>query len=306
MTRPTKRRDPRQPLTLATLRAAGEPDYLVRRRDFRRVYRGVWVHRSGVDEDTPVRAALALHGGEAWASRTTAAQMLGLPVPRQPFVHVTVPHAHLRRPRMGLKSHVTQRPRGLTKVRGMTCTDPVTTFIECAGMLSLVDLVVLGDALVEKFAVSPEDLLCRCRESRDYYAGPARAAADLVRKGVDSPQETRTRLLLVLGGLPEPVVNFVVRDDDGNVVRRYDMYYPEAGLLVEYDGRQHARDNKQWKGDLGRREELDDLGRRLLIVTYEDLYGAPASVLRRVRRILLLRGVKLPPPDERWRDHFAA
>lgn len=306
MTRPTVRRDPRQPLTPATLRAAGEPEHLVRRRDFRQVYRGVWVHRDGIDDDTPVRAALALHGGEGWASRTTAARLLGLPVPDQPFVHVTVPEAHLRRPRLRLRSHVTHRPRGLTKVRGMRCTDPVTTFIECAGMLSLVDLVVLGDALVARFGVPPDLLLRRCQASRDYYAGPARAAAELVRKGVQSPPETRTRLLLVLAGLPEPEVDFIVRDEDGNVVRRYDMYYPEAGLLVEYDGRQHARDGKQWKGDLGRREELDDLGRRLIVVTHEDLHGAPESVLRRVRRILLLRGIKLPPQDERWRDHFAA
>ncbi len=266
----------------------------------------MWVHRDGIDADTPVRAALALHGDHGWACRVTAAGLLGLPVPSHPFVHVTVPEPHLRHFRQGLKCHVTQRPRALLLVRGMRCTDPVTTFIECAGMLSLVDMVVLGDALVKKYPVTPEQLLRLTRASSDYYAGPARAAAELVRAGVDSPPETRTRLLLVFGGLPEPEVNFLVRDEDGNVVRRYDMYYRRAGLLVEYDGRQHARDGKQWKGDLARREELDDLGRRIIVVTHEDLSHGPDLLLRRVRRALLQRGVRLPPPDERWRDHFAA
>ena len=39
----------------------------------------------------------------------------------------------------------------------------------------------------------------------------ARRAASLAREGVDSPQETRLRLLLVLAGLPEPRVNVIIR-----------------------------------------------------------------------------------------------
>lgn len=300
------RRDPRQPVTLDDLRAAGQPLHLVRRREYQRVFAGVWVHRDHVDDDTNLRAALALHGGAGWASRTSAAELLGLPVPAQAFVHVTVAEPTQRRFRRGLKSHVTQRPRTMWKVRGMRVTDPVTTFIECAGSLTLVDLVVLGDALVEKYKIKPAELLQRCRQSSDYYAGAARAAAELVRAGVDSPQETRLRLLLVFAGLPEPEVNHKVYDEHGRLLRRYDLYYPEAGVVVEYDGRQHAQDVRQWLRDIERREEPDDLDRRIIVVTNEGLTTGTARTVGRVRRALLSRGVTLPAASDRWRDHFAA
>ena len=53
-------------------------------------------------------------------------------------------------------------------------------------------------------------------------------------------------MLLVLAGLPEPTVNFIVRSADGRIWMRFDLYYAAYGLLVEYDGRQHAENSKQW------------------------------------------------------------
>jgi hypothetical protein len=67
-----------------------------------------------------------------------------------------------------------------------------------------------------------------------------RRSASLARKGVDSPQETRLRLLLVLAGLPEPRVNLLLRGRDGSWRRRYDLAYELLRLIIEYDGRQHA------------------------------------------------------------------
>jgi hypothetical protein len=56
----------------------------------------------------------------------------------------------------------------------------------------------------------------------------------MARSGVDSPQETRLRLLLVLAGLPEPSVNLIIRQPDGSWRRRYDMAYEEFRLIIEY------------------------------------------------------------------------
>jgi len=49
-----------------------------------------------------------------------------------------------------------------------------------------------------------------------------------VRIGVDSPLETRLRLLIVLAGLPEPKVNHQLRDQHGDVVMRFDLSYPSS------------------------------------------------------------------------------
>jgi hypothetical protein len=55
----------------------------------------------------------------------------------------------------------------------------------------------------------------------------ARRVAGLVRKGVDSAMETRLRLLIVLAGLPEPEVNVIVRDENGDWELRFDLCYPQ-------------------------------------------------------------------------------
>jgi len=51
--------------------------------------------------------------------------------------------------------------------------------------------------------------------------------------------ETRLRMLLVvLAGLPEPVVDFRVRDSAGTVIRRFDLSYPAwkaTGLPTYFD-----------------------------------------------------------------------
>jgi hypothetical protein len=104
---------------------------------------------------------------------------------------------------------------------------------------------------------------------------------------MDSPQESRLRLLLVLAGLPEPTVNLIIRGRDGSWRRRYDLAYQHVRLIIEYDGRQHVEDSRQWLTDIFRREELDQMRWRLVIVTSEGIYRDPLRTLGRVRDALL-------------------
>ena len=299
--------DDRRPFTKEHLLAAGLEPGLVRRRVYVTLVAGVWIHRDARDELSLIRAALLVHPPDAFASHLSAAKVLGLPVPDSAFVHVTVTKQEDRHYRAQIKPHVTTRSRRTVVVNEIRVTDPVATFIDCAGWLSLIDLVVLGDALVRKFGVSAAELRRACRKSTDYYAGLARLAADYVRDGVDSPMETRLRLLIVLAGLPEPEVNVVIFWDDGSWRRRFDLCYRGIRLIVEYDGRQHAESTRQWHSDLERREEFDEEGYRILVVTSVGIYREPGRTLHRIRRQLVLRGMpNVPPIDDRWRDHFAA
>ena len=65
--------------------------------------------------------------------------------------------------------------------------------------------------------------------------------------------------------------------------------HEEGKVLLEYDGRRHAEDDGQWGHDIRRREELDRLGWRLVIVRGADIYRHPDKTLLRVHRILLRR-----------------
>ncbi|WP_340539215.1 endonuclease domain-containing protein [Nocardioides sp. GXZ039] len=228
-------------------------------------------------------------------------------MPDHGFAHVTVARSRDRRFRPEIKPHVTGRRRRVSVVDGIRTTGPINTFIDCAGWLSFIDLVILGDALAKKFGISAAQLVRACRESTDYYSGRAAVAAEFVRDGVDSPMETRLRLLIVLAGLPEPVVNFRTYHEDGTWKRRFDLCYPGIKVIIEYDGRQHADSVEQWNADLKRREEFDDEGYRILVVTARGIFREPERTLERIRRLLISRGmIGVPPIDPAWREHFAA
>ncbi|MEO9324293.1 DUF559 domain-containing protein [Nocardioides sp. C4-1] len=299
--------DPSRPFTSTQARAVGM--------NMRSVWRGesyispvvgAWVLASAVDRSTVLRAALVIHPEGAYASRLTAAAVHGLPVPETPFVHITVTRHQDRRFRPEIKAHVTDRRQRIVVVDGIPVTDVIETFIDCAGHLGLVDMVVLGDALVRRFGISPAVLVRACSESTDYYAKLALLAASFVREGVDSPMESRLRMLIVLAGLPEPVVNYRIYRDDGTWRRRFDLCYPSIKLIVEYDGLHHASP-EQWQIDLERREEFDDDGYRILVVTARGIYREPLVTLQRIRRQLVERGIPdVPDLDPVWREYFAS
>ncbi len=298
--------DPRRrPFTRSEARTLGIDPRLLRGPRFRRVFRGVFLDRSVVETATVrIEAGLKAAGAEAWVSHLSAAVLYGLPVPATPDVHLSVGPGRTRRRAPGLCVHESVRSH-TTVVDGIRVSTPCWMFLELAEVVGLVDLVVVGDRMVRLGMVSALQLI----ETAATYSGKsvrrARRAAALVRERVDSPMETRTRLLLVLGGLLEPEVNTEVCDSDGHVLARFDLWYDDAGLAVEYDGRHHA-DGPQRLADLRRREWMDERGLRLLVITAEDIYQHPERTLARVAQALRSQGVTLRGPHRGWRDHFPA
>ena len=177
-------------------------------------------------------------------------------------------------------------------------------FVELAAVLDLVDLVVAGDSLIRVFKMKATELVDGLDKTRDYWSPAARHAAQFVRDEVDSPMETRLRMLLVLAGLPEPQVNFKLRAADGHILARFDLSYPKLRAIVEYDGRQHVEVIENWQDDLDRREFLDNEEWRILKVTSRGIYVDPGQTVERVWRLLRKRGLVLPMPGDGWRPHF--
>jgi very-short-patch-repair endonuclease len=79
-------------------------------------------------------------------------------------------------------------------------------------------------------------------------------------------------------------------------------------LIIEYDGRQHAENTAQWNRDLRRREELESLGWRIVVVTARDLNGEPGATLDRVRTAMVERGATglRRHFKTEWQRYFAA
>jgi len=109
-----------------------------------------------------------------------------------------------------------------------------------------------------------------------------------------------------LAGLFEPEVNHILRDDSGAWICRLDLSYPEYLLIVEYDGRQHAEDTRQWNRDIERRENLEAWGWKIVVITSKGVFQEPERTLARVAEALRSRGCSVPrKPSGAWRPHFA-
>jgi hypothetical protein len=217
-----------------------------------------------------------------------------------PEEHVSVNHPDPRRRRAGVICHVDRDPQTVT-LRGLRVSSVARMFVELASMLPLVDLVVIGDHVVRKRLITLEALL-----EASQGCPAARAAASYVRENVDSPMETRLRMLIVLAGIPEPEVNLKIRNVDGVPIRRYDLCRPEVKVIVEYDGRHHVEVIEQWESDLKRREAIDEDAWRILVMVAADVYNHPDQTVERVFRLLRARRLPGLPkrPSDGYRPHF--
>ncbi len=168
--------------------------------------------------------------------------------------------------------------------RGLPRTGRVRTSVDLVRRGTVDDGVVLLDRLVQAGVVHLDDVrdavaaLPRCRGSR-----LAREVAELADGLAESPQETRVRLLVRRGGLPAPVAQHRVFDEDG-FVARVDFAYPAMRLAIEYDGAWHGAPG-QLARDRRRLNRLTAAGWRVLFVTAEDLYR-PDDLVRRIAAAL--------------------
>jgi hypothetical protein len=206
----------------------------------------------------------------------------------------------------GVIGHQLQGARvELDVVDGLPLTTPAETWRHLAAILSIDELIVAGDGLVRRKdpLVTPPQLrraVARHRGRRG--AKQLRSALGQICSGTDSPRETTLRLLLVRSGLPEPEVNSVIVLTDGEPTHG-DLVYREQRVLVEYDGRHHATDPRQFALDVLRHESLATSGWTIIRVLAAHLDADPADVVDRVRRALASpRSAGPQPTSSRPRD----
>ena len=258
---------------------------------YRRVLGSVYVDAHvAVTPRVQAEAALLLTPG-AVVSHQTALSLWTANGRAGDVVHVTVerdPRVSL--PRVsGLRVHEVQHLDRVLR-DGLLMTPPERTFLDLAPYCDLVELVSAGDSLVRRTDLRPEHLV----ELADATIGVrgirlAREAAALVRPGVDSPMESRLRLVIVLNGLPEPRIGHVVTDSAGGWLAQPDLSYPEVKFGIEYDGQHHLGDARQWRQDIRRRENLEREGWLLRVITAYDLLQTPGTVVARIAEDLHTR-----------------
>ena len=251
--------------------------------------------RTSVDLHTTVDRCRAyeprLTGGQFF-SHQTAALLWSLPLPGPPPEHLhvsAIPPGREPRTR-GVIGHRLKIPTDqLTLRHGLPVASPAETWAQLASTLGEDHLVAVGDAILTAALAAPADLIEVAEYPRRRGAKALTAALPFLRAGAESPRESAVRLLLVRAGLPEPELNWVLRDAAGRFVARLDMAYPAYRVAVEYDGRQHA-DLEQFRRDADRWPAIAGQGWVLIRVLDHHLRDPRDRVIEPTRHALRSRG----------------
>lgn len=257
--------------------------------------------------------------GHVFFSHFTAAEIhaLPLPLPRTAREHdLTDPNLPLdgrveasvlmplRAPRT---AHVRGHELSPAHVRvvdhgGFRVSDPASTWGMLADRLTVEDLVVLGDAAVRRARVPPTPLSHApaplatieqlAAQTRRHTPGVSRlrAAFPLIRQGSSSGLESLQRLHMQRGGLPEPVLDHDVFDDDGRFLGCSEIAYPYRKVAVECEGDHHRTDRTQWNHDITKYQAYGEAGWLVVRLTGTLVRQHRAEAVRRVRAALTRRG----------------
>jgi hypothetical protein len=262
---------------------------LVSRHDM--IYRNVYLSK-GV-KFTPVRRAVAAW---LWSERNaTIAGMSAAALHGSQWIDSDVPAELIRTEACQVDGIVIHRNRLRDDetgfVRDMLVTTPARTAFDLGRRDRLETAIIRVDALANATGLKPEDV-ARLAESHRGARGmlQLRRVAELMDGGAESPQETRTRLLLIAAGFPKPQTQIVVVDAHGEFVGRVDMGWDEWKVGVEYDGPQHWEDPDQHARDIDRLADLAAQGWLIIRVSRDHLRYRPHIFLVRVRDAMRAAG----------------
>jgi hypothetical protein len=275
------------------------------------VYRNVYL-RKGV-ELTPDRRAVAAW---LWSKRnSTIAGLSAAALHGSRWIDSELPADLIRSEACdvgGIVIHREQlRDDEIRVAHGMPVTTPARTAFDLGRRHRLETAIIRVDSLANATGLKPEDVE-RVAENHHGARGMVqlRRVLELMDGGAESPQETRTRLLLIAAGYPNPQTQIRVVDEYGSFVGRVDMGWEDWKVGIEYDGPQHWTDPEQHARDIDRLAELAAQGWVIIRVSRDILRHRPHVFLSRVRDAVRAAGwprwgeIRLNPRIS-WLDRVA-
>jgi very-short-patch-repair endonuclease len=258
-------------------------------RKYDRVYRNVYVPKGS--ELTPAKRAMAAW---LWAGRhSTLAGLSAAAMHGTKWIDPSLPAELYRRngkPVEGILIHrdeLFDDERQL--VRGISVTTPPRTAFDLGRRRGRTLALVGVDALANATglpAPAVEKLIERHAGARGLRQ--LREVVELMDGGAESPQETRTRLVLVDAGLPRPQTQIVVAP------WRIDMGWEEFKVGVEYDGQQHWTNPVQHTRDIDRHADLVARGWLIVRVSADMLRNRRDVIVSRTCAALRQAGAEWP------------
>jgi very-short-patch-repair endonuclease len=200
-------------------------------------------------------------------------------------------HGNRRPPPLVVVHNEALLPGETVSVDGILVTSPARTAFDIGRRCAPWEAVPRLDALANATDVKNVDIeavAARHRGARGIRR--LRRVLPLVDGGAESPQESRTRLVLREGGLPRPQTQIRVFNEYGDFVARIDMGWEQWRVGVEFDGAQHWTDARQRTRDIDRHAELADCGWVIIRVSGDMLYHMQGTLLARAVSALRAAG----------------
>jgi very-short-patch-repair endonuclease len=178
----------------------------------------------------------------------------------------------------------------VVSIHGVSVTTPARTAYDLGRRYGRTLAVIRVDALLQatNLTLAEVDALI------DHHHGARgivqlREVVRLADAGAESPQETRTRLVLTDAGLRPRRTQIDVFNHFDHV-GRIDMGWPEWKVGVEYDGEQHWTNPAIRARDIDRQAELEALGWRIVRVSADMLRFRSSTIVERTRAALHAAG----------------
>ncbi len=241
----------------------------------------------GIYGQGEVTTALRLRGLDLAAATKvvaclgTAAAAYGFDTERTADLHVLNPGGRRLRSTEGLVVH---RREGapLTMLGARPATTAPWTAIEVARGLRRSRALATLDAALRSGTCSREDLE-RAVEQQSGRRGivTVRELVALASPKPESPMESEVRLVMIDGGLPEPMLQYEVLDLQGRVWR-LDFAWPVLRVAAEYDGVDWHSGPDAFLRDRRRSSALQELGWVIVPIIAEDVRYRPRDLVRRL------------------------
>ncbi|MGY1620146.1 DUF559 domain-containing protein [Geodermatophilus sp. SYSU D00691] len=226
----------------------------------------------------------------AVASHRSAAFLWGLEIPMQDpadrRVDVTVPRASRAESRADRRVYRADLLSDeVTRRRTVPSTTAARTWRDLAGVLRPGPLLAVTDQLLARGCTTAELQEQLDRRPAGRGSARARAVLPLGNPRAESPMESVLRWLIHEAGFPPPVVQYEMRDASGRFLGRGDLAWPDARVLVEFDGDVH-RERRVFVQDLRRQNSLVVDRWTVLRFSGADVYGRPAQVLSEIAQVV--------------------
>lgn len=170
---------------------------------------------------------------------------------------------------------------------GIPVTTPARTIIDVTRTVGMESGVCAADEAIRKNLCTRRDLQAEAVAAKGRTgAARARALPELSSGLAESVLESLIRLILVLGGLPEPELQVWLGVRSGKRFR-VDFYWRDWRLVAEADGfakygNEPGQIRENWGAERRRQSQLEDADYVVIRWTWEDL-RRPDRIIQRVR-----------------------